>query len=58
MLLQIQHAQMTYAELANHREPHLHCLESVAACIVPDQCQQAPAGGTSEHELALQKRTS
>ena len=51
---------MTYAALANHRQPHLDCLaylsQLIAAHIVPDQRQQASAASIDipeKHELAL-----
>ena len=47
---------MTYAALANHRQPHLLLGIPTAACATPNQCQQAPAAGVDvpeQHELAL-----
>ena len=56
-IVQTQDAQMTYAALANHRQPHLRLLGiPIAACAIPSQCQQDPAAGIDipeQHELAL-----
>ena len=52
-VMQMQDAQMTYAALANHRQPHLDCLAFLLQLVL---YQQAPAAGIDipeHHELAL-----